>query len=328
MAIVTDVFADRTIEMPNGTGSLCYSPRLVQTNNHVPVGYATVEPRRVDFYDTLKVAAVMAVAHGKLMTPSDANEAQEIYAQKSFGAKRLRDVEEFKDHFGNNNENWYAWEETLTGLRFREADLCKRYEIGDKITAEVIVTDITPYFEQIADRNFTRENWKDIVEKINQIKGEVCMPYSRGHVIREMDPLGIFTEVEQTREHEMPLALHGWLIENLAVRKDSVTDRYDIAVRRWSGWLHDGGGCLGVAAGCARSYADSDGGFRPVVRGSSPKIEQKLVEKPVVESANELVQQLDPRGIEQAFLEKIRTDYRSMPHPDFLKKYKLNFDTI
>ncbi|MBI3190664.1 hypothetical protein HYZ41_03090, partial [archaeon] len=100
---------------------------------------------------------------------------------------------------------------------------------------------------------------------------------------------------------------------------------YDVAVGRRGYWPHGvDERCLGVDANCGRLLALSGDGFR-LFRGSGPegpKIEKELVEKPVVETpVAELVQQLDPAQIEQAFLERVRSDYRSMTHPDFLKKY-------
>jgi len=246
MLTATSVPTDRKIEVPRGTYSLQYSPRLVRT--------------RADFYDTLKMAAEIAVS-----LPT-AGEEQTIYAQRSAGAKKLRDLEEFRDYFGNNEEGWHAWIWTLTGLRFREADLRKPYNVGDKITALVIETDVTPYLSQIANPKFTRENWKDIIDKVNHVKGELDVPYARGHVIREMHPtLGIFTEIEQTTRHRAPYALHGWLRENLDMPKDSISGHYDLAVERRCRWRLDGDeGCLSVDAGYVRWGAGSGGGFRPV----------------------------------------------------------------
>ena len=249
MATQTDVATDRTIEVPRGTYPLQYSPRLVRTS--------------ADFYDTLKATAEMAVS-----LPT-AGEEQAIYVQRSAGAKKLRDVEELMDYFGNNDEGVYIWGHNLTGLRFREADLRKPYNVGDKITALVIETDITPYLSQIADPKFTRDNWKDIIGNVNKVKGELAVPYARGHVIREMHPtLGIFTGVEQTTEHKAPYALHGWLRENLDIPQDPISGQYEVAVGRRSAWLLVEGGCLDVDAACRRGDASSDDGFRPVVRGS------------------------------------------------------------
>lgn len=67
--------------------------------------------------------------------------------------------------------NW-----NTTGLRFREADLRKPYQVNDKITAQVIETDITPFLSQIADPKFTRDNWKDIIDQVNHVKGDLAGP--------------------------------------------------------------------------------------------------------------------------------------------------------
>ena len=258
----------RTIEV---SGILQYSPRLARTISHLPEGYATAKTGMADFYDTLKAVAVMSAAEGRIITPANANEGHQIYMKKSAGAKKLQDIEELKDYFSKNDKKWHAWEQTLTGLRFRKQDLRKPYEVGDKITAEVIVTDITPYISQIADPKFKRKNFRDIIEKINKVKDEVSAPYCIGHVIRKMHPtLGIFTEVKPTKEHETPYALHGWLGENLDVSQDPISGHCDIIVERGSVWPHDGM-CLFVVASYRRWYADSDVGFRPMVRVSGKK---------------------------------------------------------
>jgi len=249
----------------------------------------------------------MSVANGKIITPPDANEEHHIYVQKSHGAKKLRNVDELKDYFAVDNGNWYAWAHTLTGLRFREADLGRPYNVGDKITAEVIETDITPFLSEIADPKFTRESWKDIIDKVNHVKGEIAVPYNRGHVVREMQN-GIFTEIEKTTEHRTPFALHGWLRENLDVPQDPVSGHYDVAVGRRSSWHHDEHGrCLLVSANFERWRASSSHGFRSVVRGSvsdGPKIDAEKV-----------------RETEKAFLERMREDFHEMAFPEWRRKY-------
>ncbi|MBI3190722.1 hypothetical protein HYZ41_03390 [archaeon] len=226
--------------VPKGTYSLPHSKRLNRT--------------RADFYDTVMLAVRMTdpdlISAGKYLSPPSAGEEEAVYRKASPGAKKLRDVEEFRDHFANNDEGVYIWGHSSTGLRFREADLRKPYNVGDKITAQVIETDITPYLRDIADPKFTRDSWKDIIDKVNQVKGELAIPYCRGHVIREMHPIfGIFTEVEPTTEHKAPYALHAWLRENLDVSQDPISGHYDVAVVRGSGWRRGvGGGCLYVGA--------------------------------------------------------------------------------
>ncbi len=258
-----------------GPYSLLYSPRLVRTINHLPEGYATAEPGRADFYDALKVAAVMSAAEGKIITPSDSNEAHQIYVQKSPGAEKLQDVPEFRDHFGNNDEGWHAWEETLTGLRFRKADLLRPYKIGDKVTTEVIVTDITPYLSQIADPKFTRDDFRAIIGGMNRIVATTDVPYAREEVVEEMDPvLGIWNRIKMTAEHDTPYALHAWLRRIMDIPKDPISGHYDVAVGRRSYWFHDEDRCLDVDASYGRWDADSGVSFRPVVRGSGPEIEE------------------------------------------------------
>ena len=85
----------RIIEVPITARLLQYSPRLVRTG--------------ADFYDTLKAAAEMSVATGRYVRPPTAAEEHQIYVQKSGSKKRLQDVEELKDYFGNNADSWFAW---------------------------------------------------------------------------------------------------------------------------------------------------------------------------------------------------------------------------
>ncbi len=307
METSTAVSTDRKIEVPLGTYSLAYSPRLVRSIDHLPEGYATAESGRSDFYDALKVAVVMGVS-----LPT-AIEDQAIYVQRSAGVRKLRDVEEFRDHFANNDEGVYIWGHSLTGLRFREADLRRPYNVGDKITTQVVETDITPYLNQIADPKFTRENWKDIIDKVNHVKGELAVPYARGHVIREMHPtFGIFTEVEPTTEHKASYALHGWLRENLDIPQDPISGHYEVAVERGCYGHHDER-CLGVGAYSGRWDAYSGDGFRPVVRGSHP-------EGPKIEvvSAN-----VDIEKVRQELMAQVASDLRKFPFPELLEKYKL-----
>ena len=284
MTTQTDITLSGTADVPLTIRTIRYSPRLVRTIHYLPEGYATVKSGKVDFYDTLKATALITmkarasgeIRDGQFLTPSDSNEAHHIYVKKSPGKERLRDVDEFRDHFDNNDEDWYAWEETLTGLRFRKTDLRKPYRVGDKITAERIETEIPlDILVQIADPKFMHDNFRDIIGKINKVAGTVDVPYARGHVIREMRD-GIFTEVELTTEHGAPYALHGWLRGNLNIPQDTISGQYDVAVGRGCGWLRgEDEGCLGVGADFGRSDADSDGGFRPVVRGSVSGMEQK-----------------------------------------------------
>jgi hypothetical protein len=297
MPTQTGIATDKMIQVPKGTYPLLYSPRLVRTG--------------ADFYGTLKASAEMAVTAGNCLSlPTDMEEHQ-VYVQKSPGLKKLWDADEFKDYFAKDNGGWHAWALSLTGLRFREKDLGKPYNLGDKVTAEVIITDIIPYISQIADKKFIRENWKDIIEEVNKVKGDITMPYSRGHVVRAVHPVfGIFTEIEPTTEHNAPYALHAWLRNNLDIQKDPISCYYDVAVGRWSDWHRGEDWCLDVDACYERSVADPDSGFRPVVRGSLKEIEKDSV-------------LIIPENAEQEFLERMRKDYREMPFPDFQRKYEL-----
>lgn len=286
MTTTTDISMDRVVDVPKGTYPLRHSARLIRTINHLPEGYATAEQGRTDFYDALKVAAVKGVD-----LPL-AGEEESIYRQASRAAKRLRDTEELRDYFGNNDEGVYIWGHTRTGLRFRKADLRRTYVVGDKVTAEVIVTEIPEDIRrQIADSQFKRDNWKDVIGKINQVKGEMAVPYARGHVISAMDPTwGIFTEVEPTTEHRASYALHGWLRESLEIPQDPISGHYEVAVGR-SGHWRLGGGCLDVVAVSRRWRATSGAGFRPVARGSVPEIQTVSADTNVEKARREAKQE-------------------------------------
>ena len=106
----------------------------------------------------------------------------------------------------------------------------------------MIVTDIGPYISQIADAKFGHDNFKDIIGGMNRTVGKRTLPYARGQVIEEMDPvLGIWRKIKMTDVHETPYALHAWLRENLDVPQDPISGEYDVAVGRRSLWPHDEG---------------------------------------------------------------------------------------
>lgn len=267
----TGIALDRTLELTYSNSVVEYSSRLVRT--------------RADFYDTLKQVATMAVATEKTLTLPTAAEEQALFALTSKGAETLASVEELKDYFGRNDEGWYAWGHTLTGIRIPETFVARPCKIGDRIPVLVIVTDTSSYVGQIADSRFTRENWKDIIEDVNKIVGELTMPYSEGQVITEMDPkFGIFTEIDAKNDHCAPYALHGWLRKNLEVPIDPISGYRDLSVGR-GGYWHSAAAkkCLEVVAGCGRLSTIKSGarrtvmfpapcgggpggGFRPVVR--------------------------------------------------------------
>ena len=269
MTTMTDISTDRTVDVPKGTYPLNYSARLVRTIDYVPEGYATAEPGKADFYDALKAASVMTDDEGRPIIFPDANEEQCVYIIGSRDAKNLRNAEALRDYFGNNDKKWYAFGETRTALRFREADIQRRkpYNIGDEIPADVIVTDIPEDIRrQIADPKFTRGDFKGVINSMNRKVAERQIQYARGQVIDEMDSLGLWTKIRQTTEHTEPYALHAWLRDNLDVPRDPISGEYEVAVVRGSYW-HHGERCLDVDANHRRWDADSGDGFRPVVRG-------------------------------------------------------------
>lgn len=287
MATTTSFTMNGKVGVPIIKYSFQYSSKLARSIDYLPEGYATEKPGESDFYDALKVAAVMGA---NLPT---AQEEQVLYAKRTAGAKKLQNVEEFRDHFANN-----IWGHSSTCLRFRKADLGKQYNAGYKVTVSVIETDITPCVSQIADPKFTRNDWKDIIDKVNRVKSELAVPYARGHVIKEMHPdLGIFTEIELKTNHKPPYALHGWLRENLDIPLDPISGHYDVALERRN--KKHGDKCLSVVACFVRWDGHSANGFRPVVRVYGP----------------------EGPDIESDFFAQVALDVRTLPIPEILEIY-------
>ena len=236
---------------------------------------------------------------------STAGEELAIQLALERAGKDTRKAKVFDDLFARGPDKVYMWQWTETGLRVPTDREAAKYETDAQ----------------------GRKYWARIVLDGDKEVGEILVPEGVGRLAAEWDEVfGIprVTIENQDFPHK-PYTTHFWF--NATPSLDSTSGHYDVAVGRRCDWRRGvGEGCLGVVANCRRLDADSGGGFR-LVRGSGPegpKIEKELVEKPVLETpVAELVQQLDPAQIEQAFLERVRSDYRSMPHPDFLKKYDL-----
>ncbi len=220
------------------------------------------------------------------------------------GEEDTRKAKIFDDLFARGPDKVYMWQWTETGLRVPKGREASKYE-----------TDV-----------HGRKYWARIVLDGDKEIGEILVPEGGGRLAAEWDEVfGVprVTLESQDFPHK-PYTTHFWF--NATPNLDGTSGHYDVAVGR-RGWHHDvGEGCLHVDAIFRRLDAYSNDGFR-LVRGSGPegpKIEKELIEKPLVESpVTELIQQLDPAQIERAFLERVRADYRSMAHPDFLKKYDL-----
>lgn len=236
------------------------------------------------------------------MRISTAGEELAIQLALERAGKDPRKAEVFNDLFGRKNSSWYAWQWTETGFRVPKGREADKYETDTQ----------------------GRKYWIRIILDGDKEVGEVLVPEGGGRLVAEWDEVsGVPRVTIENRDFpHKPYTTHFWF--NATPNLDSTSGHYDVAVGRRSHWHRDvDERCLGVDALYLRLNANSADGFR-LVRGSGPKIERELTEKPVVETpAAELVQQLGPAQIEQAFLERVRTDYRSMPHPDFLKKYDL-----
>lgn len=229
----------------------------------------------------------------------------------------------FRDLFARGlDEKIYMWQLTETGLRVPKGREASKYETDAQ----------------------GRKYWARIVLDGDKEVGEILVPEGGGRLAAEWDEVFGVPRVTIENQHlpHEPYTTHFWF--NSTPNQDSTSGHYDVAVVRRSSWHHDvAERCLDVDANYRRLYALSLNGFR-LVRGSDPeglKIEKELTEKPSVQAAAELMQQLDlahperseassgsqkallPGEIEQALLDRIRADYRSMSHPDFLKKYGL-----
>lgn len=236
-------------------GVLNYSPRLV------------VE--ELNFYDLLALAV-----RNNVDMPT-AEEEHELYIQKTTTrVERLKNIEVFEDYF-ECVEHLPAFAFSLTALRLDKKDL-KKHKIGQKIPYQVIQTDVTKFVDQIKDPSFRTENWRDIINEVNKVVADnIYVPYCRGQIVREMHPLGIPLEVENTPHHSPPYALHAWigsqineyldLKSNSDYLVDPISGNYDFAISRTADYLHPER-CLRIVAGEQRSTVGSNDSFRPVVR--------------------------------------------------------------
>ena len=214
--------------------SFSASPRIVRTGK--------------SYYDSQKVLAEMIErgelpADARFMTQAEGFDIENSYKAR---AKDPRKAPEFDDYFARNKDKTYLWEWTSNGLR-----VPKGWENG---------------------RIDTDGKYPRILLAGDKEGGEVKVPVGNGRVIVESD--GVSGIPIETREIAWPHeGYHSHWHFNPSPSLDNVSCHYDVAVGRGGGWLRDEGGrCLVVDAGCGRSGAVSDDGFRPV-RGSVPEIE-------------------------------------------------------
>jgi len=206
-----------------------------------------------------------------------------------------RKAKEFDDLFGRNDEGWYAWQWTETGLRVPKGRDPDKYE---------------------TDSN-GRKYWVRTVLVEDQEVGEILVPKGNGRVVVELDEVFGIPRVTSDKDGDMEYdnhTTHFWF--NTNPDKDSTSGQYDVAVGRGGSWHHDAHseiaimseGCLGVDARCGRWDASSRDGFR-LVRGSLPEIEAEFA-------------RADPQTVEN-LKERIDADAASLTRREFEDRYQL-----
>lgn len=218
---------------------------------------------------------------------STASEERALQRAIEETGKDPRKAKIFDDLFARNKEKWYAWQWTETGLRVPKAYKSDKHEKDEQ----------------------GRKYWPRIVLIGNEKVGEVLVPEGSGRVIVEWDEVfGIPRVTENIVWFHKGYNTHFWF--NSSPSKDSKSGYYDVAVARWDAWLPGGlERCLAVGARSVRWAAGSRDGFRPV-QGSLPEIEKEIAK-------------INPKNVEDALLERMRTDFRKMPFAEFQEKYNL-----
>ena len=226
-----------------------HASRLVRTGKH--------------YYDSKA-----GIPEGFRMTTAGEELAIQLALERAGNDPRKAEV--FDDLFGRKNGGWYAWQWTETFLRVPKG----KQNLGKP---------------DYVDPKTGYKYWAREFGNGNEIVGLVYVPEGGGRLVAEWDEVSGVPRatIENKGFSHNPYTTHFWF--NATPGLDSTSAHYDVAVGRRSDWHRDvGGGCLCVYAARGRLGAGSDDGFRPV-RGSVPKIEKELVEKPVVESpASEL----------------------------------------
>jgi hypothetical protein len=156
-----------------------------------------------------------------------------------------RKAKVFDDLFGRNNNGWYAWQWTLTGLRVPKDYRADKHEKDTQ----------------------GRIHYLRIVLIGDEEVGEILVPEGDGRVVVEWDEVfGLPKTTEEMDWPHNPYTTHFWF--DPSPSKDEKSGQCDVAVARCCYWhrvAHEG--CLYVYASCGRWHAGSDGGFR-LVQGS------------------------------------------------------------
>ena len=272
---VLKIVDERTFSQP--AHSFRYSPTLTRTEKN----YRDSEAE---------------IPEGSRMSTAAEELAIQLALERSRQDPRKASV--FNDLFARENNGWYAWQWTETGLRIPEGWENGRYQKDEK-----------------GNKQYPR-----IILIGEQVVGEALVPEGDGRVVVEWNEVFGIPSVTSNEQDILAMnkhTTHFYLNSNPDT--DKITGKQDVAVGRGAGW-HRGGrvGCLDVFADFGRSLADSSGGFRQV-QGSVPVISSHIL-------GSELSVVPEPTGSvasEADLMSMIRQDFRNMPLPAFQEKYKL-----
>ena len=282
---MSEVTIDRTFDLQNATAvypslgtaylmqaySFSCSPALVRTGK--------------DCYDSWKILAEMIVYGGlprgtRFMMPAEGLAIEDYNIRLG---NDPRGAMEFREYFGIGTGHKFTpcmFEWTPLVLRVPPGVKVGEADAGTgKFRRQVITMNIAPYLDQIADRQFRRENWRDIISQVDRIEGDIEVPAGGGMVIVEHNR--VFGTAQEVREIPWPhKGYHSHWRFNASPRLDTVSGQYDVAVERGCYWPRgEDERCLHVYAYYSRSNAYPDDGFRPV-RGSVSEIKRYDIAKP------------------------------------------------
>ena len=168
--------------------------------------------------------------------------------------KDPRKAKEFDDLFARNNNGWYAWQWTLTGLRVPKDYRADKHEKDTQ----------------------GRIHYLRIVLIGDEEVGEIPVPEGNGKAVMEWDEVFGIPRVTSDKEGDMKYDNHTThFYFDQSPGKDKKSGHCDVAVARRSSWPRAGHGrCLDVDASYERWYASSDDSFRQV-HGSLPAMHKE-----------------------------------------------------
>lgn len=162
----------------------------------------------------------------------------------------------FGDIFGScKRMELPVWQWTATALRVPDGQEPEQFEVFDN-----------------------RKYWTRIVLLDNEEKGEVLVPEGFGSIVTEWnDVFGIPSKTKTFPSQHKPYITH--FCFDPKPYKDPVSGHYDVSICIRN-YYHDGNGCLDMYAYYGRmvvgqndGYRTNIEGFRPVIRGSSFRID-------------------------------------------------------